>query len=103
MSTAIRGQNAFTLDVVCLGAVGADVLIHPVDSLPRHTPTQLVDTIKLHIGGCAANTAICLARLGCQVGIGAKVGQDEFGDFVLKTLIAPDELTNYVYIYTGGI
>ena len=44
--------------------------------------------MELHVGGCAANTAIGLARLGVSVAALGRVGADGFGDFLLRTLLA---------------
>jgi sugar/nucleoside kinase (ribokinase family) len=45
---------------------------------------MLVDKMELHIGGCAADTAIGLARIGISSSVIGKVGKDGFGDFVVK-------------------
>jgi sugar/nucleoside kinase (ribokinase family) len=42
--------------------------------------------MTLHIGGCAANTGIDLARLGVGTVVLGKVGNDGLGDYVLRTL-----------------
>jgi sugar/nucleoside kinase (ribokinase family) len=46
----------------------------------------LADELRLSIGGCAANAAIDLSRLGVKVGVAGCVGNDAFGRFVLDTL-----------------
>src|SRR5687768_13892470 len=73
-------------DIACLGILVADLLGHPIDALPPRGRLGLVDRMNLHIGGCAANTGIDLARLGVAVSILGKVGVDGLGDFVLATL-----------------
>ncbi|MCS6862796.1 MAG: sugar kinase [Abditibacteriales bacterium] len=73
-------------DVLCLGIFVADVIARPVDSYPQRGQLILVERMETHIGGCAANTAIDLAKLGFNVGAMGKVGCDGFGDFVLNTL-----------------
>jgi len=75
-------------DVVCLGILVADVLGRPVDEWPERGRLSLVEEMTLHIGGCAANTGIGLARLGADVAVVGKVGRDGFGDFVIHTLRA---------------
>jgi sugar/nucleoside kinase (ribokinase family) len=35
----------------------------------------------MHLGGCANNTALALAKLGLKVALNAKVGTDGFGDY----------------------
>jgi sugar/nucleoside kinase (ribokinase family) len=73
-------------DVVCLGILVADVLARPVDEWPERGRLSLVEEMTLHIGGCAANTGIGLARMGADVAVVGKVGDDGFGDFVTETL-----------------
>lgn len=73
-------------DVVCLGILVADVLGKPVDEYPGRGKLVLCDQMELHTGGCATNTGISLAKIGIDTGIMGKVGQDGFGDFVIKTV-----------------
>ncbi len=74
------------MDVVCLGILIADIFASPIDSLPAEGELKLVARYLLSAGGCAANTAACLRRLGREVGVIGKVGDDLFGDFVLNDL-----------------
>jgi len=74
------------MDVVCAGILIADIFASPIDSLPAAGELRLVDRYVLSAGGCAANTAACLRRLGRNVRVVGKVGEDLFGDFVLKDL-----------------
>jgi sugar/nucleoside kinase (ribokinase family) len=71
-------------DVICLGILVGDVVAKPVKKIPERGKLELVDRMELHIGGCAANTGIGLARLGIKTGIIGKVGQDGFGDFLIE-------------------
>ena len=74
------------MEVVCLGILVADIFASPIDSLPAAGELKLVDRYMLNAGGCAANTAACLRRLGRKVRVVGKVGEDLFGDFVKKDL-----------------
>lgn len=73
-------------DIVCVGIVVADVLGKPVDSIPEKGKLGLVEKMSLQIGGCAANFVIDLARLGVESTISGKIGDDNFGKFILDTL-----------------
>ena len=42
--------------------------------------------MTLQIGGCAANVVIYLARLGLKARIIGKIGDDNFGKFMLDIL-----------------
>ena len=69
-------------DVVCMGILVADVLAKPVDVFPERGKLVLADQMELHMGGCAANTGLGLAKLGVDTAIIGKAGNDGFGDFV---------------------
>ena len=71
--------------VLCIGSVTTDVIIMPADSVPAAGTLRAVDSVTVHVGGCAANAAIDLARLGVPVILSCKVGRDNFGDFVKST------------------
>lgn len=73
--------------VVCLGIIVADMIGGPLDELPGKGSLVLVRKIGLYPGGCAANTALTLARLGLPVELIGKVGQDPLGDFLLSALV----------------
>ncbi|NOZ24193.1 MAG: sugar kinase [Planctomycetes bacterium] len=73
-------------DVVCLGIFVADALGRPIDTIPEKARLQLFDRMELHTGGCAVNTGIAMAKLGTDVGVIGKVGDDGFGDFLIKEL-----------------
>lgn len=83
-----RGISAFdmTTDVVCAGILVADIFSSPIDSLPPAGGLKLMEKYVLSAGGCATNTAAVLRRLGRKVKVVGKVGNDLFGDFVLRDL-----------------
>lgn len=74
------------LDVVCLGILVADVIAVPVDRYPDRGTLVLTERMGLNIGGCAANSAIGMARLGLRAAVIGKVGKDALGDFVVCAL-----------------
>ncbi|MBI2843496.1 MAG: sugar kinase [Armatimonadetes bacterium] len=73
-------------EVVCLGILVADVVGKPVDRWPDRGKLELVERMELHIGGCAANTAVALAKVGVPTGLIGKVGSDGFGDFIVQAV-----------------
>jgi sugar/nucleoside kinase (ribokinase family) len=73
-------------DIVCLGQFTTDVVVAPVNSLPSKGKAILVDSISLHNGGCACNTAVSLGKLGVDTAVIGKVGCDTFGDFLIKVM-----------------
>lgn len=70
-----------TLDVMCVGNIVADIVGINVEGTPAEGGLTLFDRVEMHVGGCASNTAVALAKLGIPVGLAAKVGADHFGDF----------------------
>lgn len=74
------------LDVLCCGIVVADFICEPVTHLPKAGELVLTGGITWEIGGCAANVATGLARLGVPVGVVGRVGSDAAGRFVRSRL-----------------
>lgn len=73
-------------NVVCFGIVVGDFLVKPVEKMPDKGKLILADRTELHIGGCASNTGVVLKKLGVEVAIVGKVGNDNLGKFVLNKL-----------------
>ena len=73
-------------EVACIGNLVADVIAKPVEALPEKGRLGLVDEMSLHSGGCAMNTGNALGKLGIATAAFGKVGDDGFGDFLLKRL-----------------
>ncbi|HYF50462.1 MAG TPA: PfkB family carbohydrate kinase, partial [Planctomycetota bacterium] len=74
------------LDVVCIGNVVVDAVGVNVQRIPDEGGLALFDKVEMHMGGCANNSALALAKLGVSVGVSAKVGADGLGDFAASTL-----------------
>src|SRR5437763_13594722 len=72
--------------VACAGMVVVDHVAPPIARMPRAGELVAVDRLVLNIGGGAANTAVDLTRLGVDVSICARVGDDIFGRFAMETL-----------------
>ena len=85
-------------DVVCLGILVADVFASPLESVPREGDLSLIDRYLTSVGGCAANTAVDLRRLGRSASVLGKIGVDLFGDFVLKDLNGKGIETSFVSV-----
>jgi sugar/nucleoside kinase (ribokinase family) len=74
--------------VLSAGILVVDHLSSPIARLPRAGELILCDRLPLAIGGCAANVAIDLARVGVGVGVAGCVGRDPFGQFLIDRLAA---------------
>ena len=68
--------------ILCIGSVTTDVIVTPADTIPTPGTLRYVDSVSTHVGGCASNAAIDLAKLGVPVALSCKVGDDNFGSFV---------------------
>jgi sugar/nucleoside kinase (ribokinase family) len=73
-------------DVMCVGILVADLFVPPLPRLPVPGELQLVDDMLLAAGGCAANAAMDLAKLGVPTAVCGKVGNDFFAGFVRDEL-----------------
>lgn len=72
--------------VICIGIIVGDFLAKPVDRMPERGKLTLIEKTELHIGGCATNTGIVLKKLGVDVAIVGKVGNDNLGKFIINKL-----------------
>ena len=77
-------------DVVTLGET--------MVSLRTGTPLRLGGALQMTVAGAESNVAIGLARLGHTVRWGGRVGDDEVGVFLLRTLRAESVLVDTVAI-----
>ena len=76
------------MSILCIGQLVADIVVRPVARLPVSGRTDLVEDLQLLSGGCAANTAAVLAKLGADTRLAALIGRDGLGDAVLADLKA---------------
>lgn len=74
------------MEIVSAGLLCADVIVSPLDALPRAGTSVPADTVTLGVGGCGSNTGIVLGKLGHAVGVMGKVGRDAFGDFLVREI-----------------
>ncbi len=72
--------------IVCVGVIVADAIAKPVRVIPAKGKLELVDTLELYTGGCAASASIDMAKLGTDVALVGKIGDDGFGKFMLSAL-----------------
>lgn len=88
-------------NIACFGLLVADCVTAVVDRLPERGTLQLVERVELHVGGCAANTAVSLAKLGANVSILGGVGADGLGDFMTNAVNAAGVNTAGVRRFPG--
>jgi sugar/nucleoside kinase (ribokinase family) len=82
----VRPGMSASPEVLCAGIVVADHVCTPVTHLPAAGELVLAERILLTIGGCAANVAVDLAKLGLTPAVVGRVGGDVFGRVVADML-----------------
>lgn len=80
-----------TLDIICVGELLIDLIGHEVN-------TSINQTKDFHrfLGGSPTNVAVNAARLGLRSVLVASCGQDGFGDYALRKLIANQVDTSFI-------
>src|SRR5438874_8907178 len=74
------------VDVLCAGIIVADHVCSPIARLPAAGELVMAERLLLTIGGCAANTAVDLAKMGMRAAVAGRVGDDVFGRVVADLL-----------------
>jgi sugar/nucleoside kinase (ribokinase family) len=73
-------------EVLCAGIIVADHVSAPISHLPVAGELVMADRLLLTIGGCAANAAVDLVKMGVRTAIIGRVGGDMFGRIVADML-----------------
>jgi sugar/nucleoside kinase (ribokinase family) len=73
-------------EVLCAGIVVADHVCTPIDHLPAAGELVMAEGMLLTIGGCAANAAVDLVKMGLGAAVVGRVGGDVFGRVVADLL-----------------
>src|SRR5262245_61307507 len=87
-TAAVRMSEAAPPRVVCAGMAVLDQVFF-VDRFPAANTKARADAFFSVVGGCAANAAIAIVRLGGHAELAAAIGgppQDDIGDRILSTL-----------------
>src|SRR6267154_1009654 len=73
-------------DVLCAGIIVADHVCAPIPHLPAAGELVTTERMLLTIGGCAANVAVDLVKMGVRAAVVGRVGGDIFGRVVAEML-----------------
>jgi sugar/nucleoside kinase (ribokinase family) len=73
-------------EVLCAGIVVADYVCTPIPRLPAAGELVMAERILLTIGGCAANAAVDLVKMGVRAAVLGRVGGDPAGRVVADML-----------------
>ena len=74
------------MDVVVVGELNVDLILIGLPSLPQMGQVCLAKDMDFTLGSASAILACNLARLGLEVGFVGKLGEDDFGDIILRYL-----------------
>ncbi len=72
-------------EVLVVGVAVVD-FVFAVEALPDRPTKYRAQTATIVGGGCAANAAVAVARLGGQAKLGARLGDDGIGDMIVEDL-----------------
>ncbi len=72
--------------VLSAGIIVADHICTPIAHMPAAGELVMADQLLLTIGGCAANAAVDLAKMGVSAAVVGRVGDDAFGRIVMEIL-----------------
>jgi sugar/nucleoside kinase (ribokinase family) len=89
-------------EVLCVGIIVADHVCTPVDHVPAAGELVIADGMLLTSGGCAANAAVDLVKMGVKAAVVGRVGNDLFGRIVSELLSTEDVETSNI-ISTPGM
>ena len=73
--------------IACVGIMVCDVIVEPVTNYPQKGLLLPVDSITMHNGGNAMTAAINISKMGGEVSLIGRVGQDMFGEFLKERLV----------------
>lgn len=74
------------LDVIVVGELNVDLILTGIPSLPEMGKEKIVKDMYFTMGSASAIFASNIAKLGMNVGFIGKIGKDDFGQFMLKSL-----------------
>ena len=74
------------IEVLCAGIVVADHVCTPISHVPAAGELVMAESMLLTSGGCAANAAVDLAKMGVRAAVVGRAGDDSFGRIVADLL-----------------
>ncbi|MGQ9729654.1 MAG: carbohydrate kinase family protein [Candidatus Zipacnadales bacterium] len=72
--------------VMAFGDLNVDLILAGVRERPKFGGEVLAESIGMHAGGSTANVAACCAQLGLSTVLVTNVGNDSFGDFLIREM-----------------
>lgn len=81
--------------VVCYGNANVDIIYY-VPRIPKAEEEVEAETVEVFPGGSASNVAVAAAKLGLKARIVCCIGNDEWGNFILRNFASKRVDTSYV-------
>ncbi|MBS6474809.1 MAG: carbohydrate kinase family protein [Clostridiales bacterium] len=82
--------------ILCIGSVTCDIIVTGANAIPTPGTLRVVKDVSVHTGGCAANAAADLGRLGVPAALCCKVVEDMLGEYVCVQMEKAGVDTRYI-------
>ncbi len=104
------------MKIICIGSASKDIFFPTDGGVVSDTPEDLLSQRKITfelgakyqaenryeaLGGCAANAASGMAKLGLDAGCYSKIGSDPLGEWIIKELKDKNVLTDLMQVERG--
>ena len=83
--------------ICVIGSLNMDLVVN-VDEMPKKGQTLIGNSFKEVPGGKGANQAVAIARLGAEINMIGKVGNDSFGQTLINQLKTDNVNTDHIHI-----
>lgn len=87
--------------ILCVGGAVVDFVFN-LDELPQKAEKYGTDSATIVGGGCAANAAVAISRLGGRAVLGARMGMDSIGNLIVADLASEGVDVSHVTRTHGG-
>lgn len=87
-------------NILVIGSLNVDLMVQ-VDELPVPGQTLTSKSFEILPGGKGMNQAVCAAKLGANVTMAGCIGNDSYGELLMKTLEANQINSKYIRTMTG--
>ncbi|MBU4341728.1 MAG: carbohydrate kinase family protein, partial [Candidatus Altiarchaeota archaeon] len=78
------------MDVTSIGDINLDAITSKLKELPEKDSQRVVSDLSLSSGGCAANFAKAISKLGLETRFIGKMGDDVIGEFLRNSMEGVD-------------
>ena len=74
-------------DVIVVGELNVDLILNHIDSFPEMGKEKIAKDMTLTLGSSSAIFASNLSSLGAKVAFIGEIGNDSFGELVIKSYL----------------